>query len=332
MKPRVLLTFGDAARRNYYGEAALRALQEMAQVRLHAGDAALVGDALVEAARGCRVIISDRQAAAPASLFASLPDLVVFQRCAVDVRNVDLEAASAAGVLVTHATPGFANSVAEWILGAMLDLSRHISSSVVTYRGGAQPAAVMGRELRGAVLGVIGYGTIGRRLGAIARALGMRVLAADPQVKEVEAGVELVTLDALLPQSEFVACLAPATAATENLMNAQRFAACKPGSFFINASRGELVDEEALLHALEHGPLAGCALDVGRAPDQMPSPRLAAHPRVIATPHIGGLTPEAVQHQARDTVTQLGELLAGRIPFGALNADRATRLGRLLSA
>ena len=79
----------------------------------------------------------------------------------------------------------------------------------------------------------------------------------------------------------------------------------KPGAFFINASRGDLVDEAALLHALDSGHLAGCALDVGRAPDQMPSPALAAHPRVIATPHIGGLTPPAVEHQALETVAQL---------------------------
>jgi D-3-phosphoglycerate dehydrogenase len=108
-------------------------------------------------------------------------------------------------------------------------------------------------------------------------------------------------------------------------MNAATFAAMKPGAFFINASRGNLVDDEALLAALDAGTIAGCAVDVGRAPDQMPSPRVAAHPRVIASPHIGGLTPPAVEHQALETVAQVAELLQGRAPRGAVNAAEARR-------
>jgi D-3-phosphoglycerate dehydrogenase len=102
----------------------------------------------------------------------------------------------------------------------------------------------------------------------------------------------------------------------------------KPGAIFVNAARGELVDEAALLEALESGRLAACALDVGRAPDQMPSPALARHPRVLAAPHIGGLTLPAVEHQAMETVLQLGSLLTGEIPPGAVNAAHATRLRR----
>ena len=113
---------------------------------------------------------------------------------------------------------------------------------------------------------------------------------------------------------------------TANLMDASRFAQMKRGAFFINASRGELVDDAALKRALDEGTLAGCALDVGRAPDQKPAPELATHPKVIATPHIGGLTPQAVEHQALETVEQAAAILSGRIPAGAVNADRATRL------
>jgi D-3-phosphoglycerate dehydrogenase len=100
----------------------------------------------------------------------------------------------------------------------------------------------------------------------------------------------------------------------------------KPGACFVNASRGNLVDEAALLAALDSGRLAGCALDVGRAPDQMPSPALARHPRVIATPHIGGLTPPAIEHQALETVRQVDDLVHGRVPPGAVNAAAAHRL------
>jgi len=332
MKPRVLLTFGPTARRNYYGSAALEALQRLADVRLHEADTPLLGDALVAAARGCQVIVSDRQAAAPAALFAQLPELAVFERCAVDVRNVDVAAASAAGVLVTHASAGFGNAVAEWVLGAMIALSRNFPDAVQAFRSGAPAPVRMGSELRGATLGVIGYGVIGRRLCTVAHALGMRVLVADPYATVDAPDVTQLALEELLPQADHVVCLAPATPQTENLMDDRRFAACKPGAFFVNASRGELVDEAALLRALDQGPLAGGALDVGRAPDQMPSPALAAHPRVLATPHIGGLTPAAVQHQSRETVQQLEQLLAGRMPAGALNPGHALRWHALLAS
>ena len=108
-------------------------------------------------------------------------------------------------------------------------------------------------------------------------------------------------------------------------MDGRALAKMKSSAYFINASRGNLVDEAALVAALDAGRLAGCALDVGRAPDQMPSPHLAAHPKVIATPHIGGLTPPAIEHQAMETVAQVAELIQGRAPRGAVNADQAFR-------
>ena len=194
---------------------------------------------------------------------------------------------------------------------------------MLAYRAGQAPAIVMGRELRGATLGVIGYGQIGRRVCALGQALGMRVVVCDPIVCVAESSVEQLELEALLAQADHVVCLAPARPETENLMNAARFAQMKAGAFFINASRGD---------ALNSGHLAGCAMDVGRAPDQMPSPVLARLPRVTATPHIGGLTPPAVQHQALETVAQLRELLRGRMPTGAVNADQPRRLALLRSA
>ena len=160
------------------------------------------------------------------------------------------------------------------------------------------PVPQMGRELRGSTLGLIGYGQIARHLAPVATALGMRVLVSDPYVRVDAPRLEQVEFAALLQAADFVVCLAPATPATANLIDAGAFAAMKPGAYFINASRGELVDEQALSEALDTGRLAGCALDVGRAPDQMPTPALAAHPRVIATPHVGGLTLPAVEHQA----------------------------------
>ena len=179
----------------------------------------------------------------------------------------------------------------------------------------------MGRELKGSTLGVIGYGAIGREVVRIGKTLGMRVLVNDPYVK----GIEQVPLDVLLGESDFVVPLAVATAETENLIDRNAFSKMKRGAYFINVSRGNLVDEAALEAALDSGRLAGCAMDVGRAPDQMPTPRLAARADVVATPHIGGLTLPAIEHQALETVAQAAEIVKGRAPKGAVNAGHWKR-------
>jgi D-3-phosphoglycerate dehydrogenase len=149
----------------------------------------------------------------------------------------------------------------------------------------------------------------------------MRVLVNDPHVK----GIEQTPLDELLNQSDFVVPLAVATAETENLMNAEAFSKMKQGAFFINVSRGNLVDEAALEAALDSGRLAGCAMDVGRAPDQMPTPRLAAREDVIATPHTAGLTRPAIEHQSMETAAQAAEIARGKAPKGAVNAEHWMR-------
>ena len=321
----VFLTHGPAALAHYYGPRALAALEAVAEVRRRRDDTPWTAAALAAAAQDCDIIVSDRSAEASAELLHALPRLVALCRCAVDIRNIDVDAASAQGILVTQASAGFMTSVAEWIVGVMLDMSRHISRAVLDYRAGQAPVITMGRELRGATLGLVGYGQIGRTLADIALALGMRVLVHDPHVTVTHPALRAVGWAELLKESDHVVCLAPATPATENLFGAAQFAAMKRDAHFINAARGNLVDEAALLDALEHGLIAGAALDVGRAPDQMPSPALARHPRVIATPHIGGLTPAAIEHQSMETVAQVTAIVQGRVPDGAVNAAHATR-------
>ena len=276
----------------------------------------LTGDGLIAAARGARIIVADRAVPAPAALFAALPELVAFCRGAVDIRTVDIAAATAAGVLVTRASPGFVSAVCELIIGLAIDLSRGVSDSVASYRAGMQPPVRMGRQIAGSTVGIIGHGAIGRELVRLMQALGASVLVADPYARDVET----VPLPVLLGQSDLVVCLAVATAETADLMNAEAFATMRPGSLFINASRGELVDDAALADALDRRHLAGAALDVGRAPDQMPSARLAQRQDVLATPHIGGLTRAAADHQALETVRQVASILSGVVPEGAVNA------------
>jgi len=316
----------------YYGARATAALQAIADVRFNPGEIDLSSAQLATLARDCDVIVSYRQTAGDTALFAALPQLKAFVRCAIDIRNIDLAAAAKHGVLVTQASAGFIASVSEWTIGVMIDLSRGIGASSALYHAGKPAPAVMGRELRASTLGVIGYGQIARYLCNAALALGMRVVVHDPFATPDQAEIESVGFDELLGSADYVVCLATATEATENLMNAAAFAKMQPHAYFINASRGNLVDEDALVAALDADTIAGCALDVGRAPDQMPSPRVAAHHRVIATPHIGGLTPPAIEHQAMETVAQVRDLIRGRAPKGAVNEADAFRWRKAFAA
>ncbi|HLH92489.1 MAG TPA: NAD(P)-dependent oxidoreductase [Xanthobacteraceae bacterium] len=325
---KVLLTHAPQARRQYYGERALAALGEIAEVRLNEREHALTPAELIGAAADVDVIIADRLTSGPAEVFRALHSLRAFLRVAVDIRNIDVGAASAAGVLVTRARPGFMTAVAELALGFLVDLARGISRASADYHAGRPPQIRMGRELAGATAGIIGYGAIGRHLAPMLAGLGMRVLIADPHVRAEEGAFTQVDLDALLARADYVICLAVATAETENLIDARAFAHMRPQACFINLSRGNLVDEAALLQALRTGRIAGAAMDVGRALDQMPSPELAALPNVIATPHIGGLTPQAVEAQAFETVRQLAAIKRGEAPDGAVNADAWTRRPR----
>lgn len=322
---KILLTHTPQMRAQYYGERALAGLREMAGVLLHEKPDALQPDDLVAAAQDADFIIADRLTTAPASIFPRLPRLKAFLRCAVDIRNIDVEAASAEGILVTRARPGFVESVTELTLGFLVDLSRGVSRAAADYHAGRKPEVRMGRQLHGSTLGIIGYGAIARHLAPVAHALGMAVMVADPHVTVEDDRFRQLPLDALLAAADYVVCLAVATDETENLMNAAAFARMKRDAFFINVSRGNLVDEAALATALEQGIIAGAAMDVGRALDQMPSPDLARRPDVVATPHIGGLTPPAIEAQALDTVAQIRELLAGEVPHGAVNAGRWSR-------
>jgi D-3-phosphoglycerate dehydrogenase len=326
---KVFLTHSPEMLRNYYGERAIAALREVAEVAINPTGKVLDAKALTEHAQGCAIVVSDRQTPGFASFFDQAPDLVAFLRCAVDIRNVDVEAASRHGILVTRATPGFAASVAELGLGLMIDLARGVTDAVTAYRSGRAPTARIGRQLKGSTIGIIGYGVIAQHLAGLAKAIPMTVLASDPYKTIEDPGVVQVSFEDLLGRSDFVVCLAVATEETENLIHAAALARMRPTAYFINLSRGNLVDEAALAAALDAKTIAGAAMDVGRAPDQMPSLDLARRPDVVATPHAAGLTPEAIEHQAFDTVAQVRALCTGEVPPHAVNVASATRLARL---
>ena len=322
---KVLLTHTPQMRRQYYGERSLNGLRALAQIVLHEGDDALDASGLIEAARDVDIIVADRLTEGRGEIFPYLPKLRAFVRCAVDIRNIDVEAASAAGVLVTRAGPGFVQSVAELALGFLVDLSRGISRATADYHAGRMPEVLMGRQLAGSSIGIIGFGSIGRYLAPLVRSLGMTVLVADPFVTIADADIQHVSLEDLLERSDYVVCLAVANENTENLIGQAALARMRPHAFFINLSRGNLVDEAALTAALRDNRIAGAAIDVGRARDQMPTPELAQLRNVIATPHIGGLTPPAIESQSLETVRQVQAIINGGVPPGAVNAGHWTR-------
>jgi len=323
--PRIFLAHNPEDREVYYGRA-LPHLEALGEIRFNPLDRDLTTPEFVEAARDCHIIVSHRSPPAEAALFDGLPGLLAYFRCALDVRTVDIEAASRNGVLVANAGVSFVDATAEMALALMLAVSRDVVESTVAYRAGRIPPSNMGLQLAGSTAGVIGFGAVGSRLCEILVALGMKVLVSDPHKTVDRPGMTQVDQDTLLRDSDFVLPLAIANEKTENLIGAREFALMKKGVVFVNVSRGNLVDEAALEAAYRSGHVARLALDVGRAADQRPSPHLAKLPGVVATPHLGGLTPANADAQAMSSVEQTRAVLAGRMPERALNPDHANRL------
>jgi D-3-phosphoglycerate dehydrogenase / 2-oxoglutarate reductase len=312
----------------FYGEKAFKLLNKLGNVRTNPKKEDLTFDELIGLSRGCEIIVSFRQTPGSPELFDNSPDLAAFLRCAIDIRNIDVEAASANGILVTQAKPHFTAATAETALALMLDIARHITECALQYRAGKEPQIGMGCQLAGNILGVVGYGRIARHLCDIALAMGMKVMVHDPYANIERRDIQQVDFETVLRQGDFVLPLAAATEETENLFNETAFKLMKSSAFFINVSRGNLVDEDALETALDEKRIAGAAMDVGRGADQKPSHHLARRNDVIATPHLGGATPESALGQAMDSVEQVTAIVQGKIPEGAVNADQATRLAR----
>ena len=326
---RVLVTHNVEDLDAYYGRS-LPALRALAEVVTNPHVHNFTTAQLIEAAAECEVIVSHRGTPFPAEVFAALPDLVAVFRCAVDISDIDVDAATAHGVLVGRAAKSFVPSTAELALGLLIDVSRGITDSTIDYRSGRQPAQRPGRQLRGRTAGILGFGAIGSYLAELLDAVGMRVMVHDPSA-DVPTDLAASFGD-VLSESDVVFPLAQASPATENLIDANALAAMKPGALLVNVSRGELLDEDAVLAALDSGRLGGLAMDVGRAPDQRPSPDLAARPGVVATPHLGGLTPENADDQAASSVEQVAAMLAGDVPPRAVNTHAASRFHTFVEA
>src|SRR5580698_5602944 len=262
-----------------------------------------------------------------AELLAAGPHLKVIGKAGVGSENIDVEAATAAGVLVMNTPGGNAVSVAEHTLGLMLAMARSIPQAAASTKSGHWgKVKYVGTELRGKTLGVVGLGSIGQEVVKRARAFEMKVIASDPYVNSQTAadlGATLRPIGDLFAQSDYITLHVALTLETFALLNTAAFARMKKGVRIVNCARGELIDGEALRKAIESGKVAGAALDVFQTEPPVGEPLLEFE-NVLATPHIGGSTEEAQEAVGVRIAEQVRDYLRDGIALNAVNVPAMT--------
>jgi D-3-phosphoglycerate dehydrogenase len=296
-----------------------RPLRDEDRARLEAAAEVVLSSDPADASGCAAAIVSNQPRVDGAFIDRVGPQLLVVARPGIGVDNIDVPAASERGVLVVNTPDAPTESTAEHAVGLLLALAKRIVEADRWLRGPRDSGVPLGLELRGRTLGLVGLGRIGRRVAEICGlGLRMRVLAHDPYVSPAEAerlGVTLVDgLDALLGEADVVSVHAPSTPETQGLIGERTLARMKRGALLVNASRGALVDEEALLAALRSGHLAGAALDVFRNEPPPPDHPLLALPNVVATPHNAAWTDVGRLASSEGAATQVLQVLAGQRP------------------
>lgn len=256
-----------------------------------------------------------------APLLAAAPKLRIVARAGTGVDNVDLDAASANGVLVVNAPGANSVSVAEHAMALLLASARSVAHADARLKAGHwEKKKLTGIELRGKTLGLVGLGRIGREVVHRAHAFGMRCIAHDPFIAgqvAADLDVELMEIDDLCASADFITLHAPATGPGP-LFTAERLARCKPSARIVNTARGALIDEDALADAIERGVLGGAGLDVFQV-EPPPGGRLVGLPQVVTTPHIAGSTHEAQELVGLETAACVRDFLAAGVVRNAVN-------------
>lgn len=268
----------------------------------------LSAEDLLTAIPGCHALIVRGRTRVTREVLTAGTSLKVVGRAGVGVDNIDLTAASSQGVKVVNSPIATTNAVAEHTLALILAMLRQIPRADNLLKSGQWAKKdLMGAELSGKTLGLLGLGRIGSSVGQLAAAFGMRVIAHDPPLpsEEIQArGAQPVTLDELYAQSDVISIHSPLTPETRNMVNGEALSRMKRGVYLVCAARGGIIDETALLARLESGQVAGAALDVF-ATEPPGLTALVAHPRVIATPHVAAQTAEAQERAAIDIATEI---------------------------
>ena len=265
----------------------------------------------------------------PRELLASSPKLVIVARHGVGYDNVDLKAATDLGIVVTN-TPGVnSDAVAEFTYGLILAVVRQIPHSWEEMRKGGwrKPQNLDAVDLRGKTLGIIGLGRVGSRVSKIGNAFGLKVLACDPYILEQDfknAGAQPVSREQVIARADYLTLHTPLSEETRKMISTRELAMMKSTALLVNTSRGEVVDEEALIDAVNKGVIAGAALDVFK--DEPPQDRrIAENPKILVTAHLAGLTKEAMYRTFIAAATQVVHALKGERPPYALNEPKNPR-------
>jgi D-3-phosphoglycerate dehydrogenase len=260
-------------------------------------------------------------------ILAAAQQLKIVGRAGVGVDNIDTEAATRLGIMVVNSPTGNIIAAAEHTIAMLMAMARLIPAANSSMKAGRwEKSRFLGIEVRNKVLGVIGLGKVGSEVARRAKGLEMQVIAFDPYVSPDTArkiGVTLLSMDEVLQNADFITLHPSLTSATRGMIGARELSLLKPGARLINCARGGLIDEEALLHALNENRLAGVALDVFSQEPVRDDPivrQLLANERVIATPHLGASTEEAQVGVATDVAEQIVTVLRGGFPRAAVNA------------
>ncbi|XP_052811699.1 D-3-phosphoglycerate dehydrogenase-like [Mya arenaria] len=259
-----------------------------------------------------------------ADIINAATNLKIIGRAGTGVDNIDCDAATRRGVIVMNTPGGNTLSAAEHTCALMCCLSRDIPNAVATMRAGKwDRKAFMGSELNGKTLGIIGLGRIGKEVALRMQSFGMTTIGFDPIIPgsvSAEFGVEWMDLEKLWPLVDYITVHTPLIPQTKNLISDKVFGLCKKGVRVVNCARGGIIDEEALLRALDNGNCGGAGLDVyvNEPPEDY---KLAQHPKVIPTPHLGASTVEAQTRVAVEIAEQFVDAMNGKSLFGAINAQ-----------
>lgn len=308
---------------------ALAQLRELGTVHCHFGPDAVAFESIA----GHVDAVLLRAETFDADKIAAAPGLKIIARHGAGTDNVDIGAATAARIWVTTTPGANSNAVAEHVFALTMELARstaRASAGTAAGQWSSLKPDLNGFELRGRSLGLVGFGRIARLVCGIAHGFGMTVVAFDPHIEPAairQAGAVPMELPALLRQADVISLHAPLTVDTRHLINRDVLANLRPGAVIINTSRGELIDEVALLEALNHGPLRGAAIDVieGESIDMREPLQHSflcdhlARPDLIVTPHIAGQTEEAFLTAGAAAVACIRQVLDGRTPDNAVN-------------
>jgi D-3-phosphoglycerate dehydrogenase / 2-oxoglutarate reductase len=283
----------------------------------------LAGEALIQAIADYEALVVRSETKVTAPVIEAGVRLQVIGRAGVGVDNIDLPAATQRGIVVVNAPTGNTISAAEHTIGLMLALARHIPQAAASMSGGEWARSrFVGVEVRGKTLGVIGLGQVGGEVARRARGLDMHVIGVDPFVPEERAralGVELVEMETLLAQADFISVHTTLTQGTRGLIGAEEIGRMRPSARLINTARGGIIEEAALIEAVRSGRIAGAAVDVFTS-EPLQDFAIAQTPGIIVTPHLGASTAEAQERVAVDVAEQILNVLDGEPAAYAVNA------------